>query len=564
MILNFLKNMEIEKRLRIWSVLFSISLASLYTWHSKHLMSADGMSYTDMAHEALKGNISELINPIWSPLYPLLISIVLTLTNSTNYWEFSIIHFLNLLIFLFCLVSFDFFLSQAIKAVEKTQDSNYVSIPRWALIVIGYSIFSYESINVITLWIPTPDLLVSGLVYILYGFLLKQAFEKQNFFLAIGFGFILGLSYYAKAAMFPIGFIFITSLFFYSLNKKFIIQNVLTSFIVFLLISFPLIYFQSKNQHYLTFGESSKLNYAWYINDVPLFVHWQGEGKNKGTPIHPTRKINTFPPVYEFEKPIKGTYSPWYNPFYWYEGANTRFNFFRQIAVICSSIQTYCEIFFKETSSIVFGIILLFCLSNRNKEILRDLAKNKIIFFPAIFSLVMFSLIHIEARYIGGFLTAIFIGLLVSIKYNNTEENKKTVGVLSFCIFLFFTLINVTLVYKDINSLIKKAPKHTEWIISETLKINGLNEGDKVGVIGYEMPYLPYWAQVGKYKIVCEILKKDAPDFYFIKDEKEIERILKLFKSHGVKVIVADKFPKTFSKYKWKKIEKTDTYFLFL
>jgi len=102
-------------------------------------------------------------------------------------------------------------------------------------------------------------------------------------------------------------------------------SRVFAALAVFLLLSTPYIVALSHANDRVMFNDAGRLNYAWEINRVKKWAHWQGEEGVHGTPVHPTRKIHEDPPMYEFGTPFEVTYPPWYNPTYWYDGVRRRF-----------------------------------------------------------------------------------------------------------------------------------------------------------------------------------------------------------------------------------------------
>src|SRR5208282_1563795 len=70
--------------------------AAILTWSARHSMNPDGLSYLDLASEALAGGPSKLLNSYWSPGYPALIGIAMLVFRPSADQEFALIHFVNL------------------------------------------------------------------------------------------------------------------------------------------------------------------------------------------------------------------------------------------------------------------------------------------------------------------------------------------------------------------------------------------------------------------------------------------------------------------------------------
>src|SRR5439155_7877408 len=125
-------------------------------------------------------------------------------------------------------------------------------------------------------------------------------------------GVVLGLGYLTKAPMLLLTFIFLGVSIFSVGNFRKALPRALIALVVFLSIGGPFVLALSHIKGRWTFGDSGKLNYAWHVNKIAGYIHWQGEIPDDGIPKHPTRKIFTLPAIYEFRTPIGGTYPAWY------------------------------------------------------------------------------------------------------------------------------------------------------------------------------------------------------------------------------------------------------------
>ena len=70
-------------------------------------MQADGISYLDMGDAIIRGDWKMAINGYWSPLYPWLQGLAAWAIKPTPYWQFTVVHLVNFLIYLFALACFD-------------------------------------------------------------------------------------------------------------------------------------------------------------------------------------------------------------------------------------------------------------------------------------------------------------------------------------------------------------------------------------------------------------------------------------------------------------------------
>src|SRR5437867_3770087 len=203
------------------------------------------------------------------------------------------------------------------------------------------SMLIWSSLSLSTMREASPDMCVAAFVYLAAAVLLRIRLASSKLPIFGLLGVVLGLGYFAKAAVFPLAFIFLgVSLFFGGGIRK-SLPFALFAFLLFSVVASPFLMAISKAKGRPTFGDSGKLNYSWYVNATTRWIHWQVEGRGCGTPIHPTRKLLDRPAIYEFENPVGGTYPPWYDPSYWYEGVVLHFDLNEQISVLGKSIKTF-------------------------------------------------------------------------------------------------------------------------------------------------------------------------------------------------------------------------------
>jgi hypothetical protein len=541
------------KRLRVLFIVFAILIGAAYSYVSRFSITSDTISYIDMAYEFINNDYKGLINGIWSPLYPAFLAMGFYIFKPDSFNEFPVLHLVNFLIYILALFSFDFFLLSLLQYHQKLKRLDWknklICFEVWALGVIGYSLFILSSLNIMGLWGGDPDVCFSIFIYLVSGIILKILSgnnSKSNF---VTLGLFFGLGYLAKAPMFPLSFLY---LFLLSRELKKNKLNILFSILVFMAVVSPYVYALSEYKGHFTIGESGKINYAWYVNNTPLFVHWQG-GVN-GEPIHPTRKLFNNPPVYEFATPVIGTYPPWTDPSYWYEGVKVSFDGIMQVASLCASSKIFIDIFLKMLGFLTGLSLLLFFLSKENK-----FSKYLILILPSLFAFLMFSLVHLEPRYIGAFIPLFFLGVLASFRFEKNKELLNVVNKTSITIFLMLILSISVINGREISGWLSGSQIHTEWEVAQSLKSTGINEGDNVAVIGYAIPYSPVWARVARVKIVSEILEKDANEFWSLIQESNTG-VIKVFQTTGAKAIIAKTIPLCALKSDWKKLSNNGPY----
>src|SRR4051794_35693433 len=81
----------------IWFVL--LVLAALQAWSARLTATPDGVSYMDLSDAVVRGRVGDIVNAYWSPLYPLLIGSLRLILRPGPYWEFALVHAMNLALF---------------------------------------------------------------------------------------------------------------------------------------------------------------------------------------------------------------------------------------------------------------------------------------------------------------------------------------------------------------------------------------------------------------------------------------------------------------------------------
>ena len=248
-------NNSLQSKLRLYFFLITLIVGLIPTFLLGRIMDSDGIPYLDIGDAVFHGDLNALVNGVWSPVYAVIVGFFLNVFKPGFEHECLLVHFINYFIFIVAFFCFDFFLSELIKfqKQKETKSSSFIVFPEWALLVLGYSLFIWSSVNLVTLSITSPDLCVSAIVFLLTGILLKINSGKAKWGSFVLFGLILGLGYLTKTAMFLIAFIFLGMYVFIASKYKNSFFRLFIIFLIFCLVSNPLIYFLSKSRGRFTY-----------------------------------------------------------------------------------------------------------------------------------------------------------------------------------------------------------------------------------------------------------------------------------------------------------------------
>ena len=541
-------------------------VSTVYAWVDRHVMNADGMSYLDMALESVNSGPKHLINGYWSPLYPALLSVVLRILHPTPANVFPVVHVANVLIFGFTLLSFTFF----VRSFAAVHNDDGTGAPRGIpyLIPFCFGIFSWFTMEFTRPSYERPDLCVTAIVFLAAAFCCRISVRPQwRDFLALGLS--LGLGYYAKAAMFPLALILFAVLFVLPPPGKGARLKVASAALVFLIVAAPLAALISKRVGHLSIGETGPINYALYVNGLPIPPSW-ASGVN-GTPEHLPRTVLSKPIIMEFGTPVRGTDPLGYDPSYWFAGARPYFDLRQQLAAIKVNLLLYV-VFLSQMVAIVSGVFMLYLLIPRGS--LRWRPGNRFWWFtlwPAA-ACCMYALVHVEARFLPGFLVLFSLALYFFL--SQAVDPVARTAVLGTVLFVLL----IPTVGHIVKARADGPADKPEYIrVGDALRAAGIGPGDSIAVAGgrtYETggrvyressAWDAYYARYAGARVIAAIVDADdgidmpqrqAPEFWHL-DPEDLTRVKDALAGIGVKAIVALDRPADSTPADWRQVDGT-------
>jgi len=388
----------------------------------------------------------------------------------------------------------------------------------------------------------------------------------------VALGLVLGFGYLAKAAMFPLAFVFVGVSWWAVGGGRRGAWRAAVAAVVFLVVSSPFLIALSWAKGRVTFGDSGKLNYTWYVNGVG-YRHWQGEPAGSGIPKHPTWRVLQEPAVYEFGSPVGGTYPHWFDPSYWYDGLAPRFDLFRHTKNMLWRPYLYSFFLFALHGSLVIGLFTLFYMSERGRPVIKDVGSSWFLLVPALAGFALYMQVYVETRFIGSFVTLLVLGLFSSVRLPDSLESRRLVACVMIIIVAMFGLTvgpsSARAAYTSVREITRgrDAAPNVYWQVAEELKRMGLQPGDKVASLNYSNNDNVYWSRLAKVQIVAEMFsdayRKDEDDFWKA-DGVVRARIIETFAKAGANIVVAYDVPPWATAEGWRRIGNTGRYVYFL
>jgi len=473
------------RRLTIGFCLVALVLGAVQAWTTRFDMNPDGIQYLDNAAAYLDRDFHNALNTQWSPLYPWLIGALSAVVHPAREQQFPLVHLLNFILYAMSLAGFLFFARSIRKLLP-------VSSPA-SLLLLSYSAFLYCSLDFTSAGFVTPDLLVNFFAFVAAGLLMRIAAGDQRARQFVALGATLGLGYLAKAPFLPIGVLCLAMA--AVLGRK----RTLWACGVFAVIAALYIGVLSEAKGRFTFGDSARLNLVWHVNVLPN-ANWQGGPAGNGRPIHPTRQLATRPAIFEFAKPIAGTYPPWYDPAYWYEGVQVAYRPRDFARALVDQAGVYAYSLHHRQLPLLFALLALFLLSASKRRVADRLKTLWPVLALGAMPFAMYAPVHAEGRYLAPFFvllwTALFCGVL--------EDRRVSLAIATTACLLMLVESTRAAFATPAN----QPPAQLHYEIARDLHALGLKPGDQVATVTH-LPY--YWAWLADARVTLEVSFSGSP-----------------------------------------------------
>ena len=567
----------------VLTILLTLGLVDAWAGR-RSFFGGDSVSYLDMASGIANGDFWSAVNGHYGPLYPILVAVVTSPFQSDTGLEFTAVRVLNFLIFVITLGTFQIFLTRFLDLYFGELSAESESAPpmsRSQFALIAYAIFSWGCLFLTIVSRINPDMCLAATTFAAAATLLS--FARGNVSLAnfASFGAILGVGYLFKAVFFPLSFLYLMAAALEP-HVRAVRKRLLLSLAVFLVIASPLITTLSIKYGHLTFGETGKFNFWWIVNRVRtpnqgiMWVHWQGDPPGSGTPLHSTRKVADNPEVFEFGSPIVATYPPWYDPSYWNEGANVRFDIGRLVVQIAKNVGAYvlslsADRFFLVAMSAT--LLLLIGFPNL-RFAMRSVSRFRSLWIVAIGSIGIYVPFIMLPRYLVAGSCFLMLLLLASIRLP-TSTSARAVGAPLVALFFLGAALDYGPRLTNAATLIVHSHgnvRDDRWQVAEELKRLGVPPGTPVAAVDPQEDVDPWppavasdWARLARVRIVSEILytRDKKQQFWRIPTDRQ-ETALQALRASGAKVVIASGVPDWANTSGWTRIRETDYYFRFL
>lgn len=521
-------------RIFFWS--YGLLLALAQTWVFRYQVSSDSVSYLDMSDGVLPGgHWRRLINGVWSPLYPFLLGLVRRVFTIGPANEIAAGHFLNILFFVFAFAAFELLLGQSERLpggpAGQERSVSRTSFPVWARRSVAYALFLWLSIDEISLRNLRPDMLMSGFLYLSVAILLamrKRPARWRDFLLL---GAVLGIGFLAKEPMLPIGILVLALAVLTVQDWRPALKMAISAAALVLVIGGIYYLPLSEERHRFTLGESGSFNYEVHVDDAGPSWYLQNPGRAGGHFQRSPQKIFEHPAAYAFSLYPAVTHPLRFDPSDWVSGLRPRFALKPQLKALIDNVAIFREILQQMIwPAIAVALLLVFSDLKRVTESFRARWQTAAV---GTAGCVMFALVHVEPRYVAGFLLLISVTLL---DLSVPRKGARTISAGVVLIALLTLLIPVTR-QTYVRHRQGFGRINTDAEAAEALQKIGLAPGDGVAKIS-PLVYDLGAERIARVEVVAEVDYEQAADFWkaplAVQDE-----VVRTLLAHGAKVVIA-------------------------
>ncbi len=544
--------------------------ALIQAWANRYEMNEDGISYLEIASAYAHHSWAAAISAYWNPLYPVLLALALVLHRSSGAADFVAAHAVNFVIFAVSFFCFRFFWSELLRRQRNLSPlSTFSEVPRWVWELLGYSLFFSCSLDLITLTLVTPDLLISTLVFAVMGLLLRilrlPGTQSEQPFLVL-LGVLLGLSYLAKPVMLFFGMIVIATIILARVREARPVRNIALAVFTFALMAGSYISFISSKKHRFTISENGPLTYLFVVDGFP-YGYPHGVRLPRGTSLqHSPRLLFNKPAVYEFATPVPGSCPIWYDTSYWYEGVKVRLSLAGQVHQLIKNVRTLSRIIFVKQAPLCVVLLTLFLVIGNPRNILRDVWRQWTIIVPASALVLVNVLFNLEARLIAPYVTVLWAGLLVAVRPRPYEESARLLESLLVAAASLLTIGVIFQVGTDAanaqRGLSTDAHRSTsgDRAVAAGLQRAGLPSSVGVAYVGDSIS--AYWAHLAGVRIIAEVPVEDKTTFLNAQEDT-MQSVLAILAGTGAAAVISQSRP-VMADAGWQPVPGTDYYMHFL
>ena len=520
---------------------------------------SDAVQYLDVARAFERGDFHSAANPLWSQGYPVLLAAARPLFAAGPEGDWHDTRVVNFGIYAANLFAFLFLLFGLTEEVKLDRGATRRAVLLWTA-ALGLFVTTQLCLGQVSR--VNPDELVTTFFFLACGLMvrmLKRSVSEALWPQGLLLGVVLGLGFLVKAVFLALGcgMLALMGVALWTRRRNF--SAMLAAAVVFAMITGSYGMGLSRAVGKRTLGEAGSLNYAWHVDRLQKWVHWEGglepaseawpkpwiarlaqwdtRPPDLGKPVHPSVILQREPLVYGFAAPIHATYVPYFDPPYWYTGYKTVVRPRYQLIALAKSCGDLAQALLTQPMfyAVLLALAILLAGRTEREAARRWLRQSWVVAACAVLGVAIYLPVHLEGRYLAGFLALLgmcgFVGWAASL---------RPVSAAKFRIVMVFLLAGVggdlaryqRPVWR--NLLAHKSPeKNVEWRVGEAVLAQRLPAMSNVGVIAWTPNLHSDWAYIGRLQITSEIGSGQDFDLFWKQPVGVQQSTLETFRKAG-------------------------------
>jgi len=543
---------------------------------------SDAVQYLDIARAFQQHDFRSALNPLWSQGYPALLAAARPLFPTGPVGDWRVTRTVNFAIFTADYLAFLFLITGLLRPRKPSEPAD----PRRTVFLwstaLGIFVITQTCIGQVSH--VNPDLLVTTLFFVAAGILVRILNYSTSYPVQLGslLGLTLGIGFIAKAVFLVLGCaklaLFCLALF----TKRRKLTPAIAAAAVFAIIVGSYGAVLSRAIGHSTLGEAGSINYAWHVNRLQKWVHWQGgvqpaseawpkdsiarfahwqtDPPDFGTPIHPTTILQTSPTVYGFAAPIHATYVPYFDPPYFYAGYHHFFRWRYQLIGLMKSVGDLVQVVLTQPLFIAFAIVLLILLlePHSRRAFLPALRRHWLLPTVALVGIAIYLPVHLEGRYLAGFLAVFLLSLLVAaLELPPTPNHLRAAALLLLFGFTGSLIAYQLPAWRNVAQA-KYPYNNLEWQRGHAMLAQHLPANSQIGVINWTPNLQSDWAYIAHLQITSEIASGPDMDVFWQSSFVQQQSTLDTFRRAGALAVIAINKPSTSGDPAWQHLPNTD------
>ena len=261
--------------------------------------------------------------------------------------------------------------------------------------------------------------------------------------------------------------------------------------------------------------------------------------------------IGTAPTVYAFRGPVQATYPPYFDAAYWYQGYKHPVRWRYQVVALGKNVADLVVVLVKQPLILAMVLaFLLMCARRSDRVVLWAAVPGWFsalwpAYVLALAGLVIYLPVHLEGRYLAGFLAAILLMKLDAFSRVLARSAWSRTAVVALIVVGFLAGL-----VKDQHEVWSRALHHwryqdtLEWREGNALKAKGFAPQSEIGVISWTPNVQCDWAYLADLRITSEIESPQDERLFWDLDPLDQNAVMLRFRQAGAVAVVTRDRPK--------------------